>query len=120
MKILVVDDSKLARISLIKAIKKIEPSAEFFEATDGVSAIEFFEKEKPRIVFLDLTMPRMNGYEALKKIMAIEPNTQVIIVTADIQPTAKTRVLDDGAKYMCSKPITDEKILDIFNNHITI
>lgn len=120
MKILVVDDSRLARISLIKTVKKIEPSAEFFEAGDGVSAIESFEKEKPRIVFLDLTMPIMNGYEALKKIMTIEPNTQVIIVSADIQPTAKTRVLDGGAKYMCPKPINDEKMLDIFNNHIVI
>lgn len=116
MKILIVDDSKLARLLLIKIVEKIEPSAVLFEAADGLSALELFKKEKPQIVFLDLTMPIMNGYEALKKIMAIEPNTQVIIVSADIQPSAKTRVLDDGAKYMCPKPITYEKMLDIFNH----
>ena len=83
LKVLVVDDSKLARLSLIKSVKNTEPSTEFFEAENGAIAVEVFKKEKPRVVFLDLTMPVMNGYEALVEIMKIDPDAQVIIARAD-------------------------------------
>lgn len=120
MKILVVDDSKLARLSLIKTVKKIEPVVEFFEAENGAIALELFKKERPRIVFLDLTMPVMDGYQALKEIMAINPDTQVVVVTADIQPQAKQRVLNSGAKSVCPKPINDEKMFNIFKHDLII
>lgn len=120
MKILVVDDSKLARLSLIKTVKKIEPSAEFFEAENGAVAVELFEKEQSCVVFLDLTMPVMDGYEALLKIMTIDPDAQVIVVSADIQTEAKRRVLKSGAKNMLPKPINDEKMLNIFNHDLIV
>jgi len=120
MKILVVDDSKLARLSLIKAIKKIEPGVEFFEAENGAVALEIFKKESPRIVFLDLTMPVMSGFEALVEIMKIDPDAQVVIVSADVQPEARKKVLKDGAKSMCPKPINDEKMQNIFMHDLLI
>lgn len=120
MKILVVDDSKLARMSLIKTVKNIEPGTEFFEAENGAIAVELFKQEKPRVVFLDLTMPVMDGYEALVQIMKIDPDTQVVVVSADIQEEAKKRVLKNGAKKMCPKPITDEKMLHIFMHDLIV
>lgn len=120
MKILVVDDSKLARLSLIKTVKKIEPAVEFFEAENGEIAVAIFKKEKPRVVFLDLTMPVMDGYEALDKIMEIDPEAQVIVVSADIQATAKLKVLKSGAKNMWPKPITAEKMQNIFMHDLLI
>jgi len=120
LKVLVVDDSKLARLSLIKSVKNIEPSTEFFEAENGAIAVEVFKKEKPRVVFLDLTMPIMDGYEALLEIMKIDSDAQVIVVCADIQAEAKQRVLDLGAKNMCPKPINDEKMQNIFINDLIV
>ncbi len=120
MKALVVDDSKLARMSLIKIVKEIEPSIEFFEAENGAIALEIFKEERPRIVFLDLTMPVMDGYQVLKEIMAIDPDTQVVIVSADIQPQAKIRVIEDGAKSIYPKPISSEKMLNIFKHDLII
>jgi len=114
MKVLVVDDSKLARLSLMKTVKNVEPATEFFEAENGVDAVALFEKERPRVVFLDLTMPVMDGYEALQQIMAIDPTVQVVVVTADIQAEAQKRVLEAGAKSFCPKPISDEKMQQIF------
>ena len=110
MKILVVDDSKLARLSLIKTVKEYEPSAEILEAENGVIAIELFKSEKPGVVFLDLTMPIMDGYEALKIIMEIDPKAQVVIVSADIQIQAQQQVLAMGAKLMVPKPINSDKM----------
>jgi len=120
LKILVVDDSKLARLSVIKAVKNLEPSADFFEAENGAIAVEIFKKEMPRVVFLDLTMPVMNGYEALVEIMKIDPDAQVIVISADIQPEARERIMLSGAKNMCPKPINDEKMQSIFINDLII
>ena len=120
MKILVVDDSKLARLTLMKTVRNIEPATEFFEAENGAVALEVFKKEMPRVVFLDLTMPVMNGYDALDEIMKIEPDTQVIVVSADIQTEARERVLKSGAKNMCPKPINDEKMQNIFIHDLIV
>jgi len=110
VKILVVDDSKLARLSLIKTLKEFEPNAEFLEAENGLIAVELFKKESPHVVFLDLTMPVMDGYEALKHIMQVNPKAQVIVVSADIQTQAKEQVLREGARMMVPKPINPEKM----------
>lgn len=120
LKVLVVDDSKLARLKLIKTVREIEPSFEFFEAENGAIAVEIFKTEFPRVIFLDLTMPVMDGYEALTEIMKIDSETQVIVVSADIQPEAKRRVLEAGAKNMYNKPISEEKMQSIFINDLII
>lgn len=113
MKILVVDDSKLARLTLIKTLKEYEPSAEILEAENGAIAVELFKAENPRVVFLDLTMPVMDGYEALELMMRMDPKAQVVVVSADIQTQAQERVLGMGAKLMVPKPINSDKMLGV-------
>lgn len=113
MKILVVDDSKLARLTLIKTLKEHEPSCEIIEAENGAIAVELFKTEHPGVVFLDLTMPIMDGFEALKLIMQIDPKAQVVVVSADIQTQAQEQVLGLGAKLMVPKPINSEKMLGV-------
>jgi len=120
LKILIVDDSKLARMGVIKSLREIEPNAELFQASNGVEAVEIFKSENPRVVFLDLTMPVMDGYEALKQIMALDKDAQVIVISADIQSEAKLRVLQAGAKNMYPKPISEEKMLQIFQQDLLI
>lgn len=120
LKILVVDDSKVARLILIKTVKHVEPNAKFIEAANGAIAVELYKTEKPDVVFLDLTMPVMDGYEALEKIMEIDSYAQVVVVSADIQVEAKERVLKAGAKSICPKPISDEKMMKIFMHDIVV
>lgn len=120
MKILVVDDSKVARMYVIKSIKAIGKDAEFFEASNGLEALEIFKKERVDAIFLDLTMPVMDGYEALNHIIQIDKNAQVIVVSADVQSEAKLRVLKAGAKNMYAKPIDDEKMKNIFENDLSL
>ncbi len=95
---------------LVKTLREFEPNAEFIEAENGLIALEKYKAEKPIVVFLDLTMPVMDGYEALREIMAINPKAQVVIVSADIQTQAQAMVLEMGAKMMVPKPITNEKM----------
>lgn len=110
MKILVADDSKLARLSFIKIIKGLEPHCEIIEAENGLIAVEQFKENSPSIVFLDLTMPVMDGYEALEKIIAMNSKAQVVVVTADIQSQAQAQVIALGAKTVIPKPISSEKM----------
>lgn len=120
MKVLVVDDSKIARMGIIKNLKEIAPDVELFQATNGVEAVTTYEKERPQVVFLDLTMPIMDGYEALKQIIKIDKDAQIIVVSADIQSEAKLRVLVAGAKNMYPKPINYEIMKLIFEKDLLL
>ena len=113
MKYLVTDDSKLARLSLIKSLKSLVGDAKILQAENGEIAIELVKSEKPDIVFLDLTMPVVDGYEALPKMLEINPKLKVVVVSADIQEKAKSRVIELGAKLHVQKPINAEKMQEI-------
>ena len=115
MKVLVADDSKLARLSVIKEFKNVfQGEVEFFEAENGRIAIEVFKKELPKIVFLDLTMPEKTGYEALEEMMKINSDASVVVISADVQPKSVQKVKELGAKTHVAKPISTEKMTEIF------
>jgi len=115
MKYLVVDDSKLARLSLIKSLKTHIGEAEIFQASNGLDAVDIMTKEKADIVFLDLTMPEMDGYEALPKLLEINKKAKIIVVSADVQTRAKERVISLGAQLHMQKPINVDKMKDILD-----
>lgn len=114
MRYLVTDDSKLARRFLIKLLENYIHVDNITEATNGFEALEMIKIDKPDVVFLDLTMPIMDGYEALPKILEMSPNTRVIVVSADVQCQAKEKVLALGAYMHVEKPIDVDKIKEIF------
>lgn len=113
MKYLVTDDSKLARLALIKSLTPHTGDDQILQATNGQEAIDITNSDKPDVVFLDLTMPVMDGYEALPKILAINPKIKVVVVSADIQTKAKEEVIKLGAQLHVQKPITPEKMQEI-------
>jgi CheY-like chemotaxis protein len=113
MKYLVTDDSKLARRVLIKTLLPYTNEEHIFQACNGLEALKMTLKEKPDIVFLDLTMPEMDGYTALPKLLQINPDIKVVVVSADIQEQAKKKVLSLGAKFHISKPINPQKLKEI-------
>ena len=113
MKYLVTDDSKLARLSLIKSLKAHVSDADIYQATNGQEAINIVLEEKPDIVFLDLTMPIMDGYEALPLMIESHPNIKVIVISADVQERAKAKVIQLGAKLHMNKPINAAKMKEL-------
>ena len=114
MKYLVTDDSKLARLSLIKSLKSLTDSeVEIFQAANGAEAVEIVKNEKPDIAFLDLTMPIMDGYEALPLMLEAYSKLKIVVVSADIQEQAKTKVIELGAQLHVQKPINADKMKDI-------
>ena len=120
MKVLIVDDSITARVVLIQVIQKIEPSVEFFEAKNGKEAVEIFKKELPRVIFTDLTMPIMDGYDLISNIISMDNEAQIIVVTADTQTESKDKVIELGAKNAYAKPIMLDTMQKIFMHDLLI
>jgi len=107
---LVVDDSKISRKWLIEMIpKKIVENAEIIEGTNGEEAITLFEHHRPDVVFLDITMPVIDGFEALERIRAIDKDALVVMISADRQKSTKEKVLSLGAAALISKPLDEQE-----------
>ncbi|MDK2040164.1 response regulator [Aliarcobacter butzleri] len=114
MKVLVTDDSKMARKMVVRSLEESTiKNLEIFEAQNGQEAIDLYKEISPKIVFLDLTMPIMDGFEALKKIKEIDENAKVVIISADIQKLSMDRVRELGAFNFIKKPIDALKMQQI-------
>ena len=107
---LIVDDSKISRKWLIEMIpKKIVENAEIIEGCNGEEAITLYDQHRPDVVFLDITMPIIDGFEALERIRAINPDALVVMSSADRQKTTKEKVLALGTSAIISKPVDEQE-----------
>ena len=116
MPILVVDDSPMARKMLIKALPP-EWKVETSQAGNGVEALEQYRAGKAAVMFLDLTMPDMDGFQVLEALRKEDLNSFVIVVSADVQPKAQERALALGAIAFVQKPVTAEKLIPILKQY---
>ena len=116
MKILVTDDSKMARKMVIKTLNEsTNIQLEILEAQNGAEALELYKQNLPKLVFLDLTMPIMDGFETLEKIKEFNNEAKVIIISADIQKLSIDKALLLGAFNFIKKPIDSVKMQQILD-----
>ena len=116
MKYLITDDSKMARKMTIKSLEDlIKKEDEILEASNGLEAVELYKEHKPGICFMDLTMPIMDGFEAIKEIKSYDKDAKIIIVSADIQEFAKQKARENGAIGFINKPINKDTISMMLN-----
>ncbi len=104
MKILIVDDSRVARSGLKKALAGLM-NIEFLEADDGMTALTAVKKENPDLIFTDWYMEEMDGLELIKKIRESKNSVKICMVTSEANNERKTLALDEGADYIINKPI---------------
>jgi two-component system response regulator VicR len=107
-KILVVDDEKPI-VDIIKFNLKKE-GYEVVVAYDGLEAVEVNEKEKPDLIMLDIMMPKIDGYEACKKIRE-KYNTPIIMLTARAEELDKVLGLELGADDYVTKPFGTRELM---------
>ncbi|GBC73153.1 Chemotaxis protein CheY [archaeon HR04] len=103
IKILVVDDAAFMRL-VLKDILKNLGYTNIIEAADGLMAIEQYKKFKPDLVTMDVNMPKMDGVQALKQIIKINPMAKIIMVTAVEQRYIVQEAIRNGAKDYIVKP----------------
>ena len=113
-KILICDDAASMRMMLKDIMKRIGYS-EVYEAENGKKAIEKYIEFKPDLVFMDITMPEMDGIEALKKIIANDKNAAVIMCAAIGQSPLAVETMKNGAKDVIFKPYNIERVKEIVN-----
>ena len=116
MKLLVVDDSKVARMFIRSIINEYSKDIEIVEAENGREGIALYKKETPDLTLLDLTMPVMDGFEALKEMKGIDADKPVYVITADIQKKALDQCLALGAEGVLKKLPKKEELFEILGD----
>ena len=114
--VLVVDDSPMARKMLIRSFPP-EWDIEITQATNGAEALAAYRRGHVDVMFLDLTMPEIDGFQVLETLRREDMNCLVIVVSADIQDKAQERVLGLGAIAFIKKPIDAGKIERILHDY---
>ncbi|MBQ8117889.1 MAG: response regulator [Lachnospiraceae bacterium] len=109
--VLIVDDSKMSRTMLRNILEKANYSV-VMEAANGMDGVEAYKKCKPDVVTLDITMPQMDGLEALTQILAFDPHAKAIMITAAGQQDKLIQALKTGAKRFINKPFNEEEIIN--------
>lgn len=113
-KILIVDDALFMRTLIKKALQQLNDVI-FLEAGDGEAACKLYEEEKPDLVIMDITMPEMDGIEALKVIRKIDPKAAVVMCSAMGQDSMVVEAIKAGAKDFIVKPFKNERIAATVN-----
>ena len=109
--ILICDDAAFMRM-MIKDILTKNGYNIAGEAENGQKAVEKYAELKPDLVLMDITMPEMDGIEALKAIKANDPNAQVIMCSAMGQQAMVIEAIQSGAKDFIVKPFQAERVLE--------
>ncbi|MFC1885059.1 response regulator [Thermodesulfobacteriota bacterium] len=105
--VLLIDDSRLSRMMISKELTGLD--LDISEASGGQEGIDLYKEQKADIVFLDLTMPDMDGFETLKNLLQIDPDAKVVILTADVQSGSTNKALEMGAFKVMNKPSKREE-----------
>ncbi|HOU33401.1 MAG TPA: response regulator [Synergistaceae bacterium] len=109
-RILVTDDTAFMRLLLQKILTEGGYDV-VGEADNGKEAVRLFERHRPDLVTMDITMPILNGVEALKRIRAVDPDARVLMVSAMGQKNMVMQALREGAQGFLIKPFEKEKVL---------
>lgn len=116
-KILIVDDAAFMRMMIKENLKKAGYT-EFFEAGDGQQAIALYQEEQPGIVIMDITMPVMDGIQALSAIKQIDANAKVVMCSAMGQESMVVEAIKLGALDFIVKPFKPDRLVQTVRNVI--
>jgi len=114
MRVLVADDSLFVRSCLRKIIQ--EAGYEVVgEAENGRVAADLYDKIRPDVVTMDITMPEVSGLEAIKIIKSLDPGAKIIVISAmGLEPSVK-EAFSSGARGFITKPFLPDKVIEELN-----
>jgi len=114
-KIMLVDDAAFMRMMIKDTLQK-NGYTEVVEAGNGEQAVNNYVVEKPDLILMDITMPVMDGLEALKKLKEMDSNVKVVMCSAMGQETMVVDALKLGAKDFIVKPFKPDRIMKTVNS----
>ena len=107
LKILVVEDDPFSR----KLIHAVLNGHKVHYAGDGTKAIQTYLQEAPDMVFLDINLPDVSGHDVLRKLLSVDPDTYVVMLSGNSQSENVLTAMKIGAKGFIGKPFTKDKLL---------
>ncbi len=120
LRVMVIDDSKTIRRTAETLLKR--EGADVVTATDGFEALSKIADHKPQIIFVDIMMPRLDGYQtcALIKNNQVFKSTPVIMLSSKDGLFDKARGRIVGSQQYVTKPFTREELLDAIRKHVNV
>lgn len=118
-KILIVDDAKLMRTIIKNSLKDLNDFT-FLEAENGNDAVDVYKVTKPDLVTMDITMDFKNGVEAATEIKGLDPDANIIMVTAMGQEKMLKECIALGVKDFIVKPFDKERIVAAVKNALNL
>lgn len=116
----IVDDAVFMRTIIRKMIEQVEDYKVLGEASNGRDAIEAAAKFQPDIMTLDITMPELDGIQAVPEILKISPKTRIIMVSAMGQQSMVIEAIKMGAKDFVIKPFEKSRVYQAIKNVLAI
>lgn len=117
LRFLIVDDTRFMRLMLTDILRKLDHEV-VGEADNGHKAIELYKELKPDITFMDITMPEMDGMEAMEQIRKFDPNAVIIICSAVNQQDLVEGALKRGANDYVVKPFKPKQIREAIEKYV--
>lgn len=114
--LVICDDSQMARKQVLRSLPE-DWDVDVTFATGGREALEAVRAGKGEIMFLDLTMPEVDGYQVLEQIRQERLKSVIIVISGDIQPQARERVRSLGAMEFIKKPVDKDKLKDVLSTY---
>ena len=111
MKLLIVDDSLIVRNAIERNVRNGQIE-QVFLAPDGAEAVETFRQERPEMVTMDLTMPRLDGLEAIRQILEIRPGVSILVISALNSYKTAMEAINRGACGFLTKPFTPREVAE--------
>jgi two-component system chemotaxis response regulator CheY len=112
VRFLIVDDSVFARKSIAKMVETFGGQV-VGEAGDGCTAITEYARTNPDLVLMDITMPHMEGIEAVERIVQQDPQARVVMVSSVGYQENILAALQKGARHFVQKPVKAEALYDV-------
>jgi two-component system chemotaxis response regulator CheY len=106
--VLIVDDAAFMRLNLKNILK--DDYEILGEAENGKEAVEMYQEHEPDIVTMDITMPVMDGIEAIKAILDIDPEANIVVCSAMGQQKIVIQAIELGAKDFIVKPFKKDRV----------
>ena len=114
-KVLIVDDSKLARMSVAKALANLRPQWTRIEATNADEAVALVKQSPADIALLDFNMPGRDGLSLAAELRELDPAMPVALISANVQQEIVTKAGEVGAQFL-AKPLTEQALASFLSD----
>jgi len=115
--VLIVDDSKLARMSVAKVLSTLHPDWKRVEAANAAEALQQTRELSPEVVLVDFNMPGKDGVTLAAELRALDPGISVAVISANRQVEVIRRTQAAGAAFL-PKPVTETSLADFLTSAV--